>query len=557
MLLILLSWILIAFVMVMTGFGISRILNPVFHIESEKVAISFDEYFFFGFSVLSAVAGIISVFAAIGISFFLTAFFSALIFLVIWFRDCTKSIKDFFHGSFETRNDEVFISICLILVLSAAAHIITLYDSGLYHEQTIKWIRRYPVIPGLGNIHGRLAFNSMFFVISAVFTIDYKDILIYPLNSLCFMILVFKLYALFKKHRASGNSWISFFFVMAILLSFVVLLPDINSPSPDIIVAILIIYVFSYLLDWYSTKQEILGAFRFVLIFILILNTVLFKLSSLMFIMVFFLIFKRRSLKYFIIAFISACILVFPFLIRNYYLSGYLVYPFPSIDIFNVEWKIPIQNLIDEKLSIENWAKIQGVPYQEVMNLSIFEWIPVWLKSLNAEKIGILVPNVLSLPLIILMLIKKDYFPATILILVLINLVFWFLNAPDPRFVYGFLIAGTSVVLSWFLFRIIKIPPSFFQTKIFKSVLISLFILIIFQNRKFPVDVFKNNTFFLPLRQMAAETKEFRTNYTYHVPIEGDQCFNSDIPCQPYPFDNVVMIGNNIKCGFKVIQPKN
>lgn len=39
----------------------------------------------------------------------------------------------------------------------------TNYDSGLYHLSAIRWINEYPIVPGLGNLHGRLAFNSSFF----------------------------------------------------------------------------------------------------------------------------------------------------------------------------------------------------------------------------------------------------------------------------------------------------------------------------------------------------------------------------------------------------------
>jgi len=36
-------------------------------------------------------------------------------------------------------------------------------DSWTYHFQSIRWINEYPVIPGLGNLHGRLAFNQSHF----------------------------------------------------------------------------------------------------------------------------------------------------------------------------------------------------------------------------------------------------------------------------------------------------------------------------------------------------------------------------------------------------------
>ncbi len=38
----------------------------------------------------------------------------------------------------------------------------TNYDSGLYHLSTIRWINSFPIVPGLGNLNGRLAFNQSF-----------------------------------------------------------------------------------------------------------------------------------------------------------------------------------------------------------------------------------------------------------------------------------------------------------------------------------------------------------------------------------------------------------
>src|ERR1022692_4150989 len=43
------------------------------------------------------------------------------------------------------------------------------YDDGLYYLQTIKWIQEFPIVVGLGNLHGRLAYNSQDFIILAAF----------------------------------------------------------------------------------------------------------------------------------------------------------------------------------------------------------------------------------------------------------------------------------------------------------------------------------------------------------------------------------------------------
>lgn len=40
-------------------------------------------------------------------------------------------------------------------------------DIGLYYLGTVHWINSFPVVPGLGNLHGRLAFNQSFFLCSS------------------------------------------------------------------------------------------------------------------------------------------------------------------------------------------------------------------------------------------------------------------------------------------------------------------------------------------------------------------------------------------------------
>lgn len=45
------------------------------------------------------------------------------------------------------------------------------YDTGLYHAQAIRWIEDYGVVPGLGNLHMRLAYNSAFMSLQALFSL--------------------------------------------------------------------------------------------------------------------------------------------------------------------------------------------------------------------------------------------------------------------------------------------------------------------------------------------------------------------------------------------------
>ncbi|MBA7575187.1 hypothetical protein ES708_17008 [subsurface metagenome] len=48
------------------------------------------------------------------------------------------------------------------------------------------------------------------------------------------------------------------------------------------------------------------------------------------------------------------------------------------------------------------------------------------------------------------------------------------------------------------------------------------------------------------------DTKEYYTDFIYRVPVSETSCFNADIPCTPYPLENVVLRGKELKEGFKV-----
>ena len=41
------------------------------------------------------------------------------------------------------------------------------YDTGFYHASTLEWFVQYPVVPGLANLHGPLALNSVHLLLAA------------------------------------------------------------------------------------------------------------------------------------------------------------------------------------------------------------------------------------------------------------------------------------------------------------------------------------------------------------------------------------------------------
>ena len=50
-------------------------------------------------------------------------------------------------------------------------------------------------------------------------------------------------------------------------------------------------------------------------------------------------------------------VVLMSYLIRNYYISGWLIYPFAAIDIFNPDWKVPLSTLQKDSALIKTYGR--------------------------------------------------------------------------------------------------------------------------------------------------------------------------------------------------------
>jgi hypothetical protein len=139
-------------------------------------------------------------------------------------------------------------------------------------------------------------------------------------------------------------------------------------------------------------------------------------------------------------------VILIPWVVRNIILSGYLIYPFPYIDLFNVDWKLPYQYVIAEKLGNHGWARLPGPHWRESLDMSLSEWIPKWLDWVSYRfKITIIatfLAMLIYIPIAMLRLRRQTGWTNTREILYLIGcigVIYWFTNAPDPRFGWGFI----------------------------------------------------------------------------------------------------------------------
>lgn len=265
------------------------------------------------------------------------------------------------------------------------------YDTSLYHAQSIRWIEEYGVVKGLGNLHCRLAYNSSSFALSALYSMAFLGG-----NSLhcCAGFLAFLLAAVCLEMGSSlraGRLRTSDFARVMCVYYLVNIFDEMISPASDYFMVLLAFYIVIRFLDLLESGERTVLPYGLLCVLGVFLLTV--KLSAALILLLTVypaarLLRERRWREIFVYLGLGLAVAL-PFLIRSVWLSGWLVYPFTQIDLFDVAWKIP-KGLADyDAREIQVW----GRGYSDVARYDISpqEWLPGWFRGLaGSDKLFVL-----------------------------------------------------------------------------------------------------------------------------------------------------------------------
>jgi hypothetical protein len=563
----------ILFLLFGIGFIVRMFLNKLaFDKNSAFEEVSLDLYVILGFVTLTAFLAIVSIFYKIGLTIHLLVFFGVFIILLFCRERFFELISNYILWLKRNKLAWIFFlavwPFFFLVVLYSACDVLN-YDSGLYHVQFIQWIREYKALPGLAWIHERLGFNSHFHLTCAFFDLSFlelKDssgasIIFYPVNSFFLLLLlarcVFKVYQGFTDKNIFPLTLYGVIFV----LSFCTFTPSIQSPTPDSITAILIFYAFFIFTENITNHASGTWTFHHFFLVSLVMAIVTFKLSAaLVILLIPVILFRGKvSLNKIVLILSLGALIIAPYLIRNVIFTGWLIYPFPQLDFFSFDWKLPAESVVTLSNVIKGWAKLSTVSYQEVLAMPLSEWVPLWWTGLSnntradAIRKYILVFNLFAPFLMTFLWLsgknKSEWtkYWLTYLVLVLC-MIFWFANAPEPRFVYGFTFFSAAFVLA--------VAVKQFQRALRGSIVliaITCLLLWTFDVPK-PHQKYLHGEFPLFPRPMEIPVVELVSNIegtlTVKKPVAGDQCFDMTIPCAPYPNVNVKLRGKTIEEGF-------
>ncbi|AKP24659.1 putative membrane protein [Leptospira interrogans serovar Manilae] len=558
MLAILISAILSLYIFISFGILAEKIL---------KVKFQFTDRVLVGLSVTNTLVSLVSLFLPITI--LVLFIFLSFCFVFLYFE--RKNLKLLTFGLI---HKNIIVIITFPFLLSALVFSLNppfAYDSGLYHIQSIKWIQEYSVVPGLANLHGRFGFNPNIFTIFALTSL--KEIFkqeIFSVNFVIYSILVLhsinRIYKILKQEGFTNSFLLHSIVLFLILEQFM----SLSSPTPDLISIVLPLYILTNLPKNENGIHSKLNLENYFSSIILSVYTISVKLATIplcILILLLIIRYKFDGKKLLIVISIIFLILL-PWLIRNVILSGYLIYPFSTIDIFNFDWKVPLNAVVSEKLSITGWARNPGEGYKEAAQMKFWEWFPIWWNTISKlNRLFVIISFLSPIFIFIYSLFKKikiDFQTFAILFTSWIGVIFWILLAPDIRFGKAFLGVSTISPLLYFNFRINFFPIKISKTSkqiilVFIFIIISVFLINRRTYNRCKNFIRENSVFFVrPKKIEIPKNLEFKkiqmNNLEVFIPAEGDRCYDYEIPCMPYKNYSLILRGKTLQSGFKYIQ---
>ncbi|MCX7609671.1 MAG: hypothetical protein N2049_10705 [Anaerolineales bacterium] len=434
----------------------------------------------------------------------------------------------------------------------------TNWDSGLYHAQAIRWMESYPTVPGLGNLLDELAFNSSWLTLNALFSFPY--LFGQSLHGLTgWLFLVMSLFFLSKlppllegKFSLSALAALLFLFLARRLLLWELSSPGTDAPATLMIWGLALISLESF-------EQTTVKKYAFLLTVLLAIFTITIKLSALpallWILFIGFQIPRQDRKTTWTAATLAVFLFLLPWLARNVILSGYLVYPFPALDLFSFDWKVPPSAARDAAEWIRAWARLPGIDKELTLSYSLFEWLPLWYNHQQTFDLTILLASLTAFVLLLLSqpFAPKQVTPLQLTIGALVGVGFWFWQAPDFRFGYGFIgallacsLAGLGAVMSR------SISPRLMS----KLALLALLVFIVYQMPKLTnADEILSSYPIRPADYPESDLELVQlNNFALYVP-ENYQCWYAPLPCSPYYPETLFLRSDSLSDGFKTGSP--
>lgn len=541
-------WIAVsAFLFGIAGLGVLKRINGYTRKDPDQIMV-------FGICLLAVYAQFFSLFYKVGGKASVILFFLNILFALIFHKD----IQSVFF-SFKNKNAKyVFVVIILlaVLFLQCANGPIKNYDTDLYHAQSIRWIEEYGIVPGLANLHNRFAYNNSVFSLQALFSLRF--LLGRSLHSINgFLGLIFMAYALCSLRVVHIHRFCISDLLRVGLIAYVVSQNEgISSPGSDFFALCMVFYI---LIKWITLLEEKETDNRaYICLCLMCVFAISIKLSAAMLVILalspaIYLV-REKQWKKIVIYVLLGIVMILPFLIRNVIISGYLIYPYPELDFFSFDWKVPEFTVLYDRHEVKAYG--MGINDPSRYNAPLKEWFPVWKKDLNVlQTVEVYLLPIMSIFALVIAAWKTmktkqlDYLCVVGTMIATIAL--WFFGAPGLRFGGIFLVLLPCFLIGTLLENLNS------KFKIRHMPIIVILALIIYNC--FPI--------IESLAESDWDNKVWGSDYIeragtevslgseqFYIPVKGDQAGYYVFPSLPYAerLDDLELRGTSLKDGFRV-----
>ncbi len=263
-----------------------------------------------------------------------------------------------------------------------------------------------------------------------------------------------------------------------------------------------------------------------------------------------------------------------PFFIRNVVISGWLVYPFTQIDLFDVVWKIP-RGLADyDAREIQVWGR--GYTDVAQFDMPVREWLPGWFGTLaGSDKVFVLaavaaVAVLLAEAAYLIWRKHKEYrasltdsvarervmSPALFLAqaTVAASFLFWLCTSPLIRYGCVWVYLTAAVVFGGLYEAVMRFADGGWRMASGRTVSALIVLLLIYKGAALARETagsYVNDYWLVQKDYDNYETRPYEiAGVTFYCPIAGDQVGYSSFPSSPSEA-GIGFLGEGISDGFR------
>lgn len=371
-----------------------------------------------------------------------------------------KSLRPFWNGIREVAFswEGVFYILFALLIAFYGSRGMFHTDTNIYHASNIRIYEEYGLIKGMGNLQQHYAYNSSYLAFASFFSMRwlFGDAPLHTTTAfLECAIGIYAFYGLkrFKSHKLHLADALR----VAILFYILIIITGSMSPATDYGTQIMALFVMSLWCEEMEGQRRV-EIYAFLSVAAVFVVTMKFSagLIALIAIIPAIELIKSKSVKDILRYLGMGVFVLLPFLIRNFLISGWLLYPFAGIDIFDVEWKVPLNILETDLGFIKVWGRalfdinLADTPFKE--------WFPVWFDYQDRYEmmlfLGIILGMGFSLLYVFRFFFKKTDFRGEYLALTAANMgciIMWFFSAPTMRFGLAFILTIIILPLGCFI----------------------------------------------------------------------------------------------------------